>query len=406
MNAASLRIAMVAPPFYELPPRGYGGIETVLAKLTDALVARGHDVTLIGAGRNGTTAHFRRTFREPQGPRLGQPLPEVLHAAAAARILADLDVDVVHDHTLAGPLLARGRETPTVVTVHGPVAGEPGQYYRHLGATVHLVAISEAQRRWAPDLHWCGTVHNAIDPADLRFCAEKEEWVLFLGRCTPDKGMHLAIDAARCAGRGIRLAAKCSEPEERAYFEAEIRPRLGDAVEWLGEVGGDRKADLLARARCLLFPIQWEEPFGMVMIEAMAAGTPVVTMRRGSVPEVVAHGVTGIVCDETDELADALDAVGEIDPARCRQEVLVRFTPQVMAAGYEDVYRSVLLRTRRGTPTTRPAPRREAPRPGLTLTVAGAAAQRAVGEPAPHTGGHAAPVVPPHSRPPGRDVTA
>src|SRR4051812_43665353 len=133
MTAVSLRIAMVAPPFYELPPKGYGGIEVVLAKLTDALVARGHDVTLIGAGRDGTTAHFRRTYPEAQGARLGQPLPEVLHAAAAAQILADLDIDIIHDHTLAGPLLARGRVTPTVVTVHGPVAGEPGRYYRHLG---------------------------------------------------------------------------------------------------------------------------------------------------------------------------------------------------------------------------------------------------------------------------------
>ena len=373
-----LRIAMVAPPFYELPPQGYGGIEVVLAKLTDALVSRGHQVTLIAAGRNGTRAHFRQTYPAAQSLRLGEPLPEVFHAAATARILDQLDVDVVHDHTLAGPLLARGRGTPTVVTVHGPLAGEPGEYYRHLGETVHLVAISDAQRRWAPDLHWCATVHNAIDPDDLRYCAEKEEWVLFLGRCTPDKGMHLAIDAARESSREIRLAAKCSEPAEKAYFEKEIRPRIGEGVEWLGEVGGEVKTDLLARARCLLFPIQWEEPFGMVMIEAMASGTPVISMRRGSVPEVVSHGVTGIVCDEPAELRHAIDVVGRIDPARCRQEVLRRFTPEVMAAGYEEAYRRVLGRGQHGAPAAvrRGKERLEAaPRGALSLS---AVAERVV----------------------------
>ncbi|HZG02296.1 MAG TPA: glycosyltransferase family 4 protein [Streptomyces sp.] len=342
MSNRPLHIAMVAPPWFDLPPRGYGGIEAMCADLVDALIARGHRVTLIAAGRNGTRARMVRTYDVPQGPRLGEPLPEVLHAAAAGRILADLDVDVVHDHSLAGPLLARGRGVPTVVTVHGPVDGEPGDYYRNLGDSVHLVAISEAQRRPAPDLNWCGTVHNALRPEDFPFRPDKEDWVLFLGRCTPDKGMHLAIDAARAAGREIRLAAKCSEPAEHAYFEAEIKPRLGPGVEWLGEVGGERKKELLARARCLLFPLQWEEPFGMVMIEAMACGTPVVTLRRGSVPEVVTDGATGLVRDDPAELPQALEAVGDLDPALCRKSVEERFRPEIMAAGYEAVYRRAI----------------------------------------------------------------
>lgn len=348
-----LKIAMVAPPFYELPPQGYGGIELVLAKLVDALVERGHEVTLVGAGRNGTKARFRRTYATPQYPHLGEPLPEVVHAAATAEILETLDVDVVHDHTLAGPLLARGRSVPTVVTVHGPVDGEPARYYEHLGTSVHLVAISDAQRRFAERLHWAATVHNAVDPGDFRFAEDKEDWVLFLGRCTPDKGMHLAIDAARAAGRPIKLAAKCSEPAEKEYFAREIAPRLGPGVEWLGEVGGQRKRELLALARCLLFPIQWEEPFGMVMIEAMASGTPVVTMRRGSVPEVVADGVSGLVCDRLEELVPALEAVEAIRPAACRQVVLDRFTPEVMAEGYERVYRRVVARRRPAQPRAR-----------------------------------------------------
>jgi glycosyltransferase involved in cell wall biosynthesis len=207
---------------------------------------------------------------------------------------------------------------------------------------VQLIAISDAQRRTAPDLDWCATVYNAIDAAGFPFREDKEDWVLFLGRCTPDKGMHLAIDAARAAGRKIVLAAKCTEPAETAYFETEIKPRLGPDAEWLGEVGGEQKKDLLSRARCLLFPIQWEEPFGMVMIEAMACGTPVVALRRGSVPEVVTCGVTGMVCNDPAELADAINAVGTIDPAACRNDVLTRFHPEAMAAGYEKAYQRAL----------------------------------------------------------------
>ncbi|MGA5351806.1 glycosyltransferase family 4 protein [Streptomyces thermodiastaticus] len=343
MSNRPLRIAMVAPPWFELPPRGYGGIEAMCADLTDALVDRGHDVTLIAAGRNGTRAHrMLRTYDLPQGSRLGEPLPEVLHAAATARLLEDLDVDVVHDHTLAGPLLARGHRVPTVVTTHGPLDGEPGDYYRHLGDSVHLVAISQSQRSQAPDLNWAGTVHNALRASDFPYRRDKEDWVFFLGRCTPDKGMHLAIDAAVAAGRTIKLAAKCNEPAERAYFEAEIEPRLGPGVEWLGEVTGDRKKRLLARARCLVFPLQWEEPFGMVMIEAMVCGTPVVTLRRGSVPEVVVDGVTGLVREDATDLPDAIEQVSAIDPRACRDHVIDHFQPETMAAGYEAVYRKVL----------------------------------------------------------------
>lgn len=349
-----LRIAMVAPPFFELPPSGYGGIELVVADLVDSLVSRGHEVTLIAAGRNGTRAQFRRTYAEPQHARLGEPLPEAVHAAAAAQFLGRLDVDVVHDHTLLGPLQAAGRAAPTVVTVHGPVIGEPAVYYQMVGESTHLVAISHAQRCFAPELNWAGTVHNALDPARCTFRSRKEDWVLFLGRCTPDKGMHLAIDVARAAGRPIKLAAKCQEPQERAYFEAEIRPRLGRGAEWLGEIAGQEKREALAAARCLLLPLQWEEPFGMVMVEALASGTPVVAMPRGAVPEIVTDGVTGLVRDRLEDLPLAIETVGSIDPRRCRQEVLDRFSPSVMAAGYESVYRRVLQRSAPRGPVQRP----------------------------------------------------
>jgi glycosyltransferase involved in cell wall biosynthesis len=342
--AKNLRVAMVAPPWFDIPPRQYGGIEAVLADLVEALIDNGHDVTLIGVGEDRTRARLIRTFPEPLGERLGEPFPEVLHAARVARILDELDVDVIHDHSMAGPLVAARQDVPTIVTVHGPVAGELGEYYRQLGTTVSLVAISDRQRRIAPDLNWLATVHNALRIDGFPFRAEKEDWAFFLGRCVQDKGMHVAMDAARAAGRRLVLAAKCSEPAERAYFEAEIAPRLGKDTEWLGEVNSAEKKDLLSRAGCLLFPILWEEPFGMVMIEALACGTPVVALRRGAVPEVVIDGLTGIVCDDPDELPAALHKVDTIDPELCRRDVIDRFRPEVMAEGYENAYRATTRR--------------------------------------------------------------
>jgi glycosyltransferase involved in cell wall biosynthesis len=338
----ALRIAMIAPPWFTVPPQGYGGVENVCADLVAGLVARGHSVTLVGAGADGTSADFVATYDEPPSARLGEPLPEVLHAAAASRILADLDIDLVHDHTLAGPLLARGREVPTVVTMHGPVAGEPGEYYRLLGDTIDLVAISAAQRRSAPDLPWVGTTHNAVDVTTYPFLAEKEHMLLFLGRIHPDKGVHLAIDAARAAGFPIVVAGKCSEQVEREYFRTHIEPRLGPDVTMFGCADARTKRELLARSAGLLFPILWEEPFGMVMLEAMACGTPVVALRRGSVPEVVIDGITGVICDAPSELPDAIHAARRLDPAACRAHVRDCFDVATMAAGYESIYRTSL----------------------------------------------------------------
>jgi glycosyltransferase involved in cell wall biosynthesis len=334
---------MVAPPWFELPPVGYGGIESVVADLVDALVARGHEVTLVGSGRNGTKAQrFVQVFPDPPFQRLGEAMPEVVHAAAAAEALEGLDVDLVHDHCCAGPLLARGRRTPTVVTAHGPVTGEPGDYFRYLGDSIELVAISDAQRRLNPALNWVGRVHNAINVDTFPFAETKDDYVLFLGRFNPDKGAHLAIDAAQRAGRRIVLAGKCNEALEKAYFDAEIKPRLGPGVEYVGEADATTKRELFAGARCLVFPIQWDEPFGMVMIEAMACGTPVVATRRGSVPEVVADGVTGHIVDDLGDLPAAIVNAEELSPTACRRHVRAKFDLPVMAEGYERVYRTLV----------------------------------------------------------------
>jgi glycosyltransferase involved in cell wall biosynthesis len=269
-------------------------------------------------------------------------MPEIVHAAKVAAILDTIDVDVIHDHTMAGPLMARGRLTPTVVTAHGPVHGDPGDYYRALGDTIQLVAISDAQQSTAPDLPWSARVHNAIRAETFPFRAEKEDFALFLGRFHPEKSPHLAIDAARAAGMPIVLAGKCSEPIERAYYTREIEPRIGNDVTVFGIADATAKRRLLSRAACMLFPIAWEEPFGLVVIEAMVCGTPVVALRRGAVPELVVDGRTGIIVDEPGELPEAIARARHIDPAACRKHVEAGFTVEVMAEGYEIVYRQAL----------------------------------------------------------------
>ncbi|MFC3897155.1 glycosyltransferase family 4 protein [Lentzea rhizosphaerae] len=345
-----LKIAMVAPPWFELPPKAYGGIESMCADLTEQLMRQAVHVTLIGVGQNGTSAKFISISEASQENHMGMSMPEVGHAAALPDVLADLDVDLVHDHSLAGPLLARGRALPTVVTAHGPVTDEMGRYYRDLGDSVHLVALSEAQRTQAPDLNWVATVHNAVRVAEFPFREDKEDFALLLGRSTPEKGIPEAIEAARSAGVRLLIAAKCRERDEIRYFDEVVKPLLSkdDTVDWLGEADRERKLALLAAARCLLFPIQWEEPFGLVMAEALACGTPVVALRRGSVPEVVTHGETGWVCDDVDELVDALRRAGSLSPARCRADAEERFDVSLMAQRYESVYRSVVGRAAGG----------------------------------------------------------
>jgi glycosyltransferase involved in cell wall biosynthesis len=240
--------------------------------------------------------------------------------------------------------LAFGRKVPTIVTAHGPTDGEFGVYYALFSSAVSLVAISESQRRMAPDLSWVATVHNAIWVDEYPYRADKEDFVLWLGRASPDKGAHLAIDVARKVGVRIVLAGKCAEPEEEEYFAKEIEPRLGPGVEWTGEANAIRKKELLSAARCLLFPLQWDEPFGIVMVEAMACGTPVVALNKGSVPEVVEDGVTGFVCADLSECADALARLDEIDPVACRKHAQTNFDVDKMVSGYENAYLEILKR--------------------------------------------------------------
>lgn len=341
----SLRIAVLAPPWFHVPPDGYGGIEAMLAGVVDGLVGRGHEVSLVAAGDHRTRAQqFVAVYDEPPSSRLGEPLPEVLHAAISARVLADLDPDVVHDNTLAGPLTAGSYRAPTVMTTHGSVVGEPGRYLAEVDDEVHLVAISDAQQQAAPELNWVGRVHNGIDVDTFPIGSGSDGFLLFLGRFCPEKGAHLAIDAAQAAGCSLVLAGKLNEPAERRYFDEAVRPRLGPGVAYVGEADGAMKRELYGAASALLFPIQWDEPFGLVMVEAMACGTPVVALKRGSVGEVVRHGLTGFAVDTVGELVPAIRKVGELDRSACRLHVEQHFALSVMVDGYEQIFLDLAAR--------------------------------------------------------------
>jgi glycosyltransferase involved in cell wall biosynthesis len=347
-----LRIALVAPPYFTVPPEGYGGIENMLACLADALVDDGHDVTLLGAGRTGSRARFVAVCPEPIPDRLGEIYPELVYAAQVRTILGRMarrgEIDVVHDHTNAGPLNAAiiaSRGVPVLTTMHGPAtSSDLCELYRALGDTIGLVAISDRQRQLAPDLNWLATIPNGIRVADWPLQRRKQDYALFLGRFCADKGAHTAIEAAHAAGVPLVLAGKCTEPGERRYFAEEVEPRLGPDDVVHGVTGGADKVALLASARCLLFPIQWEEPFGVVMIEAMACGTPVVALRAGAVPEVVAHGVSGLVCDSPAELPAALHAVRSVDPQACRRHVAEHFEAALIGPRHAAAYRLAIAR--------------------------------------------------------------
>lgn len=349
LDREQLRIAMVVPPYFDIPPKAYGGVEAVVADLVDALTDRGHRVTLFGAGENGTRGRLVSLWDRIQSDGLGNPFPEVLHALKVRRAIEELAVldglDLVHDHTFAGPLNMPAYGAlglPTVVTVHGPVTGDPYPYYRALGSDAHLVAISDRQRELAPDLNWVGRVHNALRVPDWPFQPEKQDYALFLGRFTEEKAPHLALEAAHAADIPLILAGKCAEPPELRYFDSAVRPLLTERDHMFGMADAAAKRTLLTGARCLLFPVRWEEPFGMVMIEAMVCGTPVVALRGGAVAEVIVDGVTGRVCDDPSELPTAIKEVQTYDPQAMRDHVLAHFGADTLGRGYEEIYHRVL----------------------------------------------------------------
>jgi glycosyltransferase involved in cell wall biosynthesis len=339
-------VAVVAPPWYPVPPDGYGGIELVVGLLCAALRRAGERVTLIAAEGSQPDAIVLapRSWRAD----LGTPterLRELTYATRVADRLAQLrGVDVIHDHCGFSTLVAAyvADIAPVVHTVHGDIPEPYATFYASVAARAAFISISAAQRRSMPLLPWLGTVHNAVDVDALHVTpAEKEPYLLCLARICPDKGQHVAIEVARRAGMRLVLAGKVEAiPEATDYFERHVAPAIdGDRVVHMHNVAGEVKARLLSRAYALLAPLQWDEPFGLAMVEAMASGTPVIAIARGAAPELVTEGVTGFLVPDADGMTDAVPGVRDLDPRACAEATRARFSPAAMAASYMHLYR-------------------------------------------------------------------
>jgi glycosyltransferase involved in cell wall biosynthesis len=340
-----MRIAQVAPLFESVPPKLYGGTERVVSYLTEELVRQGHDVTLFASGDSETAARLvagsRRALWNEPGCR--DTLPH--HVRLVELVAREADrFDVIHFHLDYVHLPAVGRlPCPTVTTLHGRLYAPDEEGLFDVYAHVPLVSISNAQRRPIARANWQATVYHGMPQGVHTFREGPGSYLAFLGRVSPEKGLDKAIEIARLVGMPLRVAAKIY-PAERPYYDDVIEPMLRASpwVEFVGEVGGASKDAFLGGARAVLFPIEWEEPFGLVMIESMACGTPVVAFRRGSVPEVMTDGVTGFVVDDVRGAVEAVRATAALDRAGCRRAFVERFSVVRMASDYLAVYRRLV----------------------------------------------------------------
>jgi glycosyltransferase involved in cell wall biosynthesis len=323
-----------------VPPSGYGGIEWVVSLLADGLVDRGHDVTLFASGDSHTKAKLAAVHPVAPSEWIGRSFWELRHILHCFE-RAD-EFDVINDHSgPAAATLAAAVDTPVVHTVHGPLEGEPGELYDHVTRVspgTAFISLSLNQRKPRPDYNWIANCPNALDLSVYPYRPQRGDYLLFLGRLSPDKGAHRAVAVAMETGLPLKLAGKMREPKEQAYFSEFVEPHLGDGIEWLGEVSHGEKVELLQHARCTLFPIEWEEPFGLVMIESMACGTPVIATARGAVPEVIEHGRSGIVVDDYRLMPAALEEADRLEPRDLRLYVEERFSQLRMVRDYSKAY--------------------------------------------------------------------
>ncbi len=341
-----MRIAQIAPLAESVPPKLYGGTERVVAWLIDELVELGHDVTLFASGDSRTRARLEPVW--PYAFRLGRPRtdPVAVQAVLLESMAAHAaEFDVVHCHVdwLHLPLLTRAG-VPFLTTFHGrlDIAGLPDVVRRFPGAP--FVSISHNQKLPLPGANWLGTVYHGLPADSLQGRFEPGSYLAFLGRLTKEKGPEAAIRIARAAGMPLRIAAKVPKGE-RGYFKQQLEPLIdGREVQLTGEVNDQTKEKFLSEAAALLFPIDWPEPFGLVMIEAMACGTPVIAFRHGSVPEVIDEGVTGFVVDDEEGAVRAIGRLGEIDRREVRACFERRFTARRMASDYVALYEDLVRR--------------------------------------------------------------
>ena len=341
-----MRIAQLAPTYERVPPAAYGGTELIVHLLTEELVRRGHDVTLFASGDSVTTAALRSVTPAPvrygdvtDGLRHAEYL-QLANAQACFLAAAGGEFDIVHNHSgIEGLVLAAASRTPVLTTNHNPFVPQTQPIWDAYPWAHH--GVSAASAATFPSRGALPPIHHGIDVESFSFGRQPEGYLLFLGRFMPDKGAMGAIEAARLAGRRLVLAGKV-DTADADHFTRDIEPAIdGNRVTYVGEADADTKRRLLAGADALLFPIEWDEPFGLVMIEALASGTPVIGFRRASVPEIVEDGLTGYVVDDVAAMASAIDRVAEIDRRICRREAERRFTVERMADDYLSRYATV-----------------------------------------------------------------
>ncbi|HWI80865.1 glycosyltransferase family 4 protein [Ramlibacter sp.] len=339
-----MRIAQVAPLHESVPPQAYGGTERVVSYLTEALVELGHDVTLFASGDSVTSATL--VAGAPRSLRLDERRPDavVWHTILMGQVLkAAAAFDIIHFHTdvVQLPLVALC-ETPCVSTAHGRLDLPDLKPLFRCFAHHPMVSISDSQRQPLPWLNWIATVHHGVPAGLYSFHPQPQDYFVFVGRISPEKRPDRAIEIAKACGTPLRIAAKV-DAADREYFHSKIEPLLGDPlVTFVGEVGDAAKNDLIGNARALLMPIDWPEPFGLVMVEALACGTPVIAYAHGSVPEIIEDGVTGFVVEHQEQAIAAARNVARIDRRRCRAEFEQRFTSAVMARQYLEIYRQLV----------------------------------------------------------------
>lgn len=338
-----MKVALLSPIAWRTPPRHYGPWENVVSLLTEALVARGLDITLFATGDSQTAATLSSVcpmgYEEDRA--MNAKVWECLHIAEVFE--RGDEFDLIHSHFDFLPLTySRMTKTPLLTTIHG--FSSPGilPVYKKYNANTHYVSISESDR--SPELDYIATVYHGIDLDGFTFCAEPGEYLLFFGRIHPDKGTKECIEIARKSGKKLVLAGIV---QDAGYFEREVQPHLNDdRCVFVGSAGPEQRNTLMGGALALLHPIGFDEPFGLSVVEAMACGTPVLAINRGSMSEVIDPGVTGYLVKDADAMAQAVEHIGELDRARCRQWVEERFSVERMARDYEAVYRRIVEQSR------------------------------------------------------------
>ena len=337
-----MRIAQIASIHVSVPPQKYGGTELIISLLTEELVRRGHDVTLYATGDSKTSARLKSYFSQAVG--FGKDTPE-MHLAAASFAFQDAEeFDIIHNHAgVWGLKAAKKIKTPLLTTLHNDLMLRGSKDFEELKHRGHYIAISKNQKARLSGLSFAGVVYNAIEIDKYRLEEKKEDYILFFGNLIHEKGIDLALRAAQDLKLKLIMSGKVNPGEQKEFFDKNIAPRIdGKKVVLYDLVDPKTKLDLLAKAKCLLFPVIWNEPFGLVMLEAMACGTPVVALRHGSVPEVIKDGLTGYVVDTYPELLEAVQKVDKISSQACRQHVIDNFSVAKMADGYESIYKKIL----------------------------------------------------------------